>query len=404
METAQLLKDLPSLCMITACLLVFPRWLWMQFRMSNTEAFMKQIEKLVLANNVERAIKLCDAIPEEPLSMGTRAVLRVHLDGEDQSGTQVMDTFHGALRGGSVRACMSPFRSLKTISFFVAVGGILMHFFGPFSHGLGAFWITTVAFFVMFGSATSRANILENGLQKAVEELMALIAMPDEADPGVEAEDEGSTRRGEGYLEIREAYGDAASSHGEIHAGGVEALLLATFKKEHGLDLKRDGNAMKRLREAAEKTVHELAVRPETEVNLPFLTADERGPLHLQLIVDRRKALVFSRRHATKPVAGSPAATAQEPSPEVSMAPAPQAPPTSPPTSPEPAPPAPTPAPSAPPASPPPAGKAVVCRNCATTLPVEPEVLAQIEGEFDLWTKVKSRCPKCGGSFFELKH
>jgi hypothetical protein len=372
--------------------------------MSNTEAFMKQIEKLVLANNVERAIKLCDAIPEEPLSMGTRAVLRVHLSGEDQNETQVIDTFHEALRGGSVRACMSPFRSLKTLSFFVAVGAILMHLFGPFSHGVGAFWITTLAFFMMFGSATTKANNLENGLQKAVERLMALIAKPDEADPGVEEEPEGSSLRGEGYLEIREAYEDAASSHGEIHAGGVEALLLATFKKEHGLDLKRDENAMKRIHEAARQVVSELAVRPETEVNLPFLTADERGPLHLQLMVDRRKALVFSRRHAMEAVAGSPSVPAHQPSPEVPLASAPQAPLTSPTTSPELAPPTPTPAPSAPPASPPPAGKAVVCRNCSTTLPVEPEILAQIEGEFDLWTKVKSRCPKCGGSFFELKN
>ncbi|MBU1510854.1 Hsp70 family protein [Myxococcota bacterium] len=378
MENAHFLQDIPSLCMITACVLVFPRWLWMQFRMSNTEAFMSQIEKLVKSNNLERAIKLCNAIPEEPLSKGTRAVLKVHMAGQDLNETEVIDTFHEALRGGSVRASMSPFRGLKTISFFVAVGGLLLHLFGPFVHLFAGFWITTLAFFVMFGSATSRANNLENGLQKAVERLMALLARPDEEDPGVDAGVEGEESRGEGYMEIREAYEDVESSHGEIHAGGIEALLLAAFKKEHGLDLKRDENAMKRIRDAAQKVFVELAGQPETEVSLPFLTADERGPLHLQMVVDRRKALVFSRRHV--PASGTipTAPPAPVPMPEVSF-------------------------PSPPSSSLQPAGKAVVCRNCSTPLPVEPELLAQIEGEFDLWTKVKSRCPKCGGSFFELQ-
>ncbi|MBU1069464.1 Hsp70 family protein [Myxococcota bacterium] len=365
--------------MITACALVFPRWLWMQFRMSNTDAFMNQIEKLVKANNPERAIKLCNAIPEEPISQGTRAVLRAHMAGQKMNETQVIDTFNEPLRGGSVLTCLSPFRLLKTISFFVAVGGLLLHVFGSFGHHIvGGFWITTLAFFVMFGSATSNANKLENGIHKAVRRLMELVSEPDEEDPGVDAENEGSTNRGEGYLEIREAYEDVESSHGEIHAGGIEALLLATFKKEHGLDLKRDENAMKRIREAAQKVVVELAGQPETEVSLPFLTADERGPLHLQMVVDRRKALVFSRRHVPASGAIPTAPPAPVPMPEVSF-------------------------PSAPSSSTQPAGKAVVCRNCSTPLPVEPELLAQIEGEFDLWTKVKSRCPKCGGSFFELQ-
>ncbi len=405
METALLLQDNSSLCMIAACALVFIRWVWLLMRMVNIEVFMTQIEKLVRANNTDRAIKLCHAIPGESISQGTLAVLQAHRSGQKMSRTDVLEAFHGALRGGSVSTATDRFRTLKTISFFLAVAGLLSHVFelggvATFGH----FWIITVVFFLLFGSATAKASKMEHDLSAAAGRLVNLCSEDgatedNEQESGrqesgaselgggdPEVDSEVDRTRGEGHLEIRQAYEDSENAVDEIHAGGIEALLLLSFKKEHKLDLRQDENAMKRIREAAQKAAYELRSQSETEINLPFITADSSGPLHLLVKAGRKQALVFSRKHPPAGGFSMPSAPAAAPS-LVRVEPFPSPSPSSSMSS--------TPSPAG--------GKAVLCRNCSETIPIEPEILATIEGEFDLWTKVKTRCPKCGGSFFELK-
>ncbi len=61
------------------------------------------------------------------------------------------------------------------------------------------------------------------------------------------------------------------------------------FKKENGIDLRQDRQALQRLREAAEKAKIELSSVMETEINLPYITADASGPKHLQMKLTRAK-------------------------------------------------------------------------------------------------------------------
>ena len=63
--------------------------------------------------------------------------------------------------------------------------------------------------------------------------------------------------------------------------------LAKGFAEQHGLDLKQDRMALQRLKEAAERAKHELSSATETEVNLPFITADATGPKHLAETIDR---------------------------------------------------------------------------------------------------------------------
>jgi molecular chaperone DnaK len=65
--------------------------------------------------------------------------------------------------------------------------------------------------------------------------------------------------------------------------------LTDEFKKEHGIDLKKDKQALQRLRDAAEKAKIELSSKQETEISVPFITADASGPKHLQLKLNRSK-------------------------------------------------------------------------------------------------------------------
>src|SRR6187397_1896477 len=96
-------------------------------------------------------------------------------------------------------------------------------------------------------------------------------------------------------LEVGDGVVEVKSTNGDTHLGGdnvdqrVIDWILAEFKKDQGIDLSRDPMAMQRLKEAAEKAKIELSTAQETEVNLPFITADASGPKHLQLKLGRSK-------------------------------------------------------------------------------------------------------------------
>ncbi len=85
------------------------------------------------------------------------------------------------------------------------------------------------------------------------------------------------------------------STSGDTHLGGDdfdEELInhvSAEFKRDHGIDLRKDTMALQRLQEACEKAKKELSSRPETDINLPFITADASGPKHLQMTISRSK-------------------------------------------------------------------------------------------------------------------
>jgi molecular chaperone DnaK len=93
---------------------------------------------------------------------------------------------------------------------------------------------------------------------------------------------------GEGVVEVR-------ATNGDTHLGGddwdqrIVQWMIDEFKKDQGIDLSRDRSSLQRLREAAEKAKIELSNVMETEINLPFITADASGPKHLQLKLTRAK-------------------------------------------------------------------------------------------------------------------
>ena len=93
---------------------------------------------------------------------------------------------------------------------------------------------------------------------------------------------------GEGVVEVK-------STNGDTHLGGddwdneVVNWAADEFQKEQGIDLRKDRQALQRLREAAEKAKIELSSMSETEINLPYVTADADGPKHLQLKLNRAK-------------------------------------------------------------------------------------------------------------------
>jgi len=96
-------------------------------------------------------------------------------------------------------------------------------------------------------------------------------------------------------LEVGEGVVEVKSTNGDTHLGGdnidqrIIEWILAEFKKDQGVDLSKDPMAMQRLKEAAEKAKIELSNVVETEINLPFITADASGPKHLQLKLSRSK-------------------------------------------------------------------------------------------------------------------
>ena len=96
-------------------------------------------------------------------------------------------------------------------------------------------------------------------------------------------------------LEVGEGVVEVKSTNGDTHLGGddidqkVQNWLVAEFKKESGIDLSKDKMALQRLKEAAEKAKMELSTTMETEINLPFVTADSSGPKHLLMKLTRSK-------------------------------------------------------------------------------------------------------------------
>ncbi len=96
-------------------------------------------------------------------------------------------------------------------------------------------------------------------------------------------------------LEVGEGVVEVKATNGDTHLGGddidqlVQDWIVAEFKKESGIDLTRDKMALQRLKEAAEKAKIELSTTMETEINLPFITADASGPKHLLMKMTRSK-------------------------------------------------------------------------------------------------------------------
>jgi molecular chaperone DnaK len=96
-------------------------------------------------------------------------------------------------------------------------------------------------------------------------------------------------------LEIGEGVFEVKSTNGNTHLGGedfdlrVVDYLAEEFKKDQGIDLRNDKMALQRLKEAAEKAKMELSSSQETDINLPFITADASGPKHLNIKLTRAK-------------------------------------------------------------------------------------------------------------------
>src|ERR1700693_2997434 len=93
---------------------------------------------------------------------------------------------------------------------------------------------------------------------------------------------------GEGVFEVKSTNGDTPLG-GDDYDRRVVDWLADEFKKDQGIDLRSDRQALQRLTEAAEKAKIELSSRMETEVNLPFITADASGPKHLAITLSRAK-------------------------------------------------------------------------------------------------------------------
>ncbi len=96
-------------------------------------------------------------------------------------------------------------------------------------------------------------------------------------------------------LEIGDGVFEVKSTNGDTHLGGEDIdnriidYLVSEFKKETGVDLSKDRMALQRLKEGAERAKHELSTMMETEINLPFITADQSGPKHLNMKLTRAK-------------------------------------------------------------------------------------------------------------------
>ncbi len=124
------------------------------------------------------------------------------------------------------------------------------------------------------------AAALAYGLDKKENELIAVY------DFGGGTFDISILEVGDGVVEVR-------ATNGDTHLGGdnidsrIMEWIVDEFRREHGIDLSKDTMAVQRLRESAEKTKMDLSTLMETEINLPFITADASGPKHLQLKLTR---------------------------------------------------------------------------------------------------------------------
>jgi len=126
------------------------------------------------------------------------------------------------------------------------------------------------------------AASLAYGLDKKKDEIVAVY------DLGGGTFDISVLQLGEGVFEVK-------ATNGDTHLGGddfdqrVIEWLVEEFKKDQGIDLRSDRQALQRLKEAAEKAKIELSTTQQTEVNLPFITADQSGPKHLVITLTRSK-------------------------------------------------------------------------------------------------------------------
>jgi molecular chaperone DnaK len=126
------------------------------------------------------------------------------------------------------------------------------------------------------------ASALAYGLEKKGEETIAVY------DLGGGTFDISILELGEGTFQVK-------STNGDTHLGGddidqrVIDWLCDEFKKQEGIDLKKDKMALQRLKDAAEKAKKELSTAAQTEVNLPFITADASGPKHMNINLTRSK-------------------------------------------------------------------------------------------------------------------
>ncbi len=93
---------------------------------------------------------------------------------------------------------------------------------------------------------------------------------------------------GDGVFEVKATNGDTFLGGGNFDQRIID-WIADSFKKESGIDLRKDKMALQRLKEAAEKAKHELSSTTETDINLPFITADQSGPKHLNLKLSRAK-------------------------------------------------------------------------------------------------------------------
>ena len=97
-------------------------------------------------------------------------------------------------------------------------------------------------------------------------------------------------------LEVGEGVVEVKATNGDTHLGGdnldqrVIDWIAAEFKREQGIDLSKDKMALQRLKEAAERAKIELSTTMETEINLPFVTADASGPKHLSAAARRGRS------------------------------------------------------------------------------------------------------------------
>ena len=96
-------------------------------------------------------------------------------------------------------------------------------------------------------------------------------------------------------LEVGEGVVEVKATNGDTHLGGdnldqrIIDWIAGEFRKSDGIDLSKDRMALQRLKEAAEKAKMELSTVMETDINLPFITADQSGPKHLQMKLTRAK-------------------------------------------------------------------------------------------------------------------
>ncbi len=126
------------------------------------------------------------------------------------------------------------------------------------------------------------AAALAYGLDKKKDELVAVY------DLGGGTFDISVLQLGEGVFEVKATNGDTHLD-GDDFDQRIMEWLVEEFKKDQGIDLKNDRMALQRLKEAAEKAKIELSSTQQTEINLPFITADQSGPKHLVITLTRSK-------------------------------------------------------------------------------------------------------------------